>query len=76
MPELTPNPFSYIKPDEISVERLEHLNRYVQLLYLALLDDTPDSRERSIAITKLQEFRMWANASVVFDQMRTREKNI
>ena len=72
MPELIPNPFDYITPDDEAKNALAYINDFVKDLYNALLQEIPDSRERSLAITKLQEVRMWANAGIVFDQMRTR----
>lgn len=71
MPELTPNPFDYVRPDSESIGRIDMLTYLVKKLYDELLM-VPDSRERSLAITKLQEARMWWNAAIVFDQARTR----
>ncbi len=72
MPDLTPNPFDYVKPDEPALEDLGAVNLCVKTLYAVMLQHIPDSRERSVAITKLQEVRMWANCAIVMDQKRSR----
>ena len=58
------NRFTYHKPTgnqpDIYVEirgRAYELARYI-------VENTPDSREQSLAITKLEEAVMWANAGV------------
>lgn len=59
------NRFTYHKP--VSHEQAD---RYVQIrqtgLGMALIIDehAPDSREKSLAITKLEEAVMWANAAI------------
>lgn len=57
--------FTYQRPDEEQVERIETLR-------MKLLDMAWDiekyclpGRERSIALTKLEEVMMWANAAIV-----------
>lgn len=72
MPELNPHPFAYVAPDVIAKEHLADVAEKVNDLYDEMLLVIPDSRERSLAITKLQEVRMWANCAIVFDQVRTR----
>lgn len=56
--------FVYHAPRKDQVPRYEKLR--AQVFELALLFDRtcPDSREKSLALTKLEEAVMWANASI------------
>lgn len=65
---MSKDPFEYHKPTEDQVLRMSVINDYARGLYNVLLENAPHSRERSLAITKLQEARMWANASIVFEE--------
>lgn len=59
------NAFTYHAPKGDQAERYgvirEHAKQYAQFL----LDTCPESRELSVAITKLDEVVFWANASIV-----------
>jgi hypothetical protein len=61
------NPMRYIDtpPDRV------HLHKAVEdgitAAYDAILENAPQSAERTLSIRKLQEARMWANAAIVFD---------
>ena len=70
MPEITPNPFLYIKPNYQSVAQLGILGGACKDVYDMILKYIPDCRERALAITKLQEVRMWANCAIVMTQAR------
>ena len=61
------NPFEYVKPTEKSVEDIKKVREMYSDLNKMLLDLNP-SRERSVAITKLEEVSMWANKGIVFHQ--------
>jgi len=61
------NPFEYVKPTEQSVEDITKVREMCSDLNKMLLDLNP-SRERSVAITKLEEVSMWANKGIVFNQ--------
>jgi len=61
------NPFGYVKPTEKSVEDMKKVREMCSDLNKMLLDLNP-SRERSVAITKLEEVSMWANKGIVFNQ--------
>lgn len=56
--------FTYHKPTE------EQANTYTELRDMAkqvaqfIIDKTPKSREQSLALTKLEEAVMWANAAI------------
>ena len=62
-----PNPMRYIDtpPDRV------HLHNAIEVgitaAYDAILANCPRSAERTLAVRKLQEARMWGNAAIVFD---------
>ena len=58
------NRFTYHAPKGDQAERYETMR--TQAMHLANLIDSycPDSREKSLAWTKLEESVMWANASI------------
>ena len=58
------NNFTYHAPKEGQPEKYETLRAQAKSLALAINLLCPDSREKSLAITKLEESVMWANASV------------
>lgn len=60
------HPFEYQKPDDDQVRRITTIREGCRQLYDLLLANLPNCRERSLAITKLEEVSMWANKGVVF----------
>jgi hypothetical protein len=58
------NRFTYHAPFGDQAERYENIRK--QIFYLAVFLDgqCPDSRELSLAITRLEEVSFWANASI------------
>lgn len=58
------NNYTYHAPNDREIIAYETLrNRVKELAYL--VDNLcPDSREKSLAQTKLEEARMWANAAI------------
>lgn len=72
MPELKPYPFEYIAPSEKSVQHMSLLNDFYKTVYDGMLVYIPDCRERSLAITALQESRMWANCAIAMAQERNK----
>jgi len=62
------HPFEYQKPTDKSVEDLKGTRVAYKVLYDQLMLLAP-SRERSIAITKLEESSMWINKGIVFNQV-------
>ena len=67
------NPMEYIDTDDpAKVEAFRQINDAAYHIYGVILAYAPPSAERTLAIRKLQEARMWANAAVVFDGRRYR----
>ena len=56
--------FTYHPPIPGQPERYEYLRRLGGELGIAIMKAVPDSRERSLAITRLEESIMWANAAI------------
>ena len=62
------NPFVYQKPTEKSIMDITNIRDKCNELYDLLCTSVPQSREKSLAITKLEEVSMWANKAIVFNQ--------
>lgn len=60
--------FEYQKPTEVSVDRIIALRDAHHKLAEMILAIVPKSRERSAAITKLEESSMWTNKAIVMNQ--------
>lgn len=59
------NNFSYHAPKSDEQKGLyEEIRGCCKHLAAYLLDNCPESRERSVALTKLEEVMFWANAAV------------
>ena len=58
------NNFRYHPPKENQPERYEKIRDMARDFALKLLEYCPESREFSLALTKLEECVMWANASI------------
>jgi len=56
--------FTYHKPHGDQPERFEKLRDATKELAYLITDNCPDSRERALALTKLEEANMWANAAI------------
>lgn len=61
-----PHPFVYRPPTPEQTERIQFVREALHIAHEALMDGIPPSRERSLAITKLEECSMWANKAIVF----------
>jgi hypothetical protein len=58
------NNFTYHPPTEHQVSQYEEIRDQAHRFARLIQDCCPDSREKSLAITKLEECVMWANASI------------
>ncbi len=56
--------FRHHPPKGNQIERYERIREQARVMALDLVDDCPASRELSLALTKLEECVMWANASI------------
>ena len=68
------NNFSYHKPIEGQPEKYEELRNKAKEIALRILNLCPPSRERSLALTKLEEAIMWANASIARNETEQENK--
>jgi hypothetical protein len=60
------DPFKYIPPAPEKKPKFEAVADAIANAYTVVMENVPNDRERSLAITKLQEARMWANAGISF----------
>jgi hypothetical protein len=56
--------FTYHAPKEDQAKRYEEIRAEAKELAMLIMVDCPDSREKSLALTKIEEGVMWANASI------------
>lgn len=56
--------FTYHAPKENQILRYENIRQSGFSLASLIETSCPDSRERSLALTKIEEAIMWANASI------------
>lgn len=59
--------FAYHKPSAESLEKITQLREAFTTLNNLILELSPNSRERSTAITQLETASMWAIKSIVFN---------
>ena len=64
------NRFTYHKPDDEQIERYTRIREHAKHLAYILDKYCPDSRELSLAMTKLDETVMWANAAIARNEGR------
>ena len=62
------NIFVYHKPFGNQAIRYEELRKKARELAEKVIMDCPDSREKSLAITNIQQAIMWANASIAINE--------
>jgi hypothetical protein len=58
------NRFTYHPPKDSQPERYETLRAHYRQLAYMIEAMCPDSRERALAMTSLEQSSMWANASI------------
>jgi hypothetical protein len=56
--------FTYHAPKEGQPEKYEDIRERAKFLAYLISEDCPDCREKSLALTKLEEAVMWANAAI------------
>ena len=56
--------FTYHPPRTDQIPRYEEILDYARTFAATILKDCPPSRERSLALTSLEEAVFWANASI------------
>lgn len=56
--------FTYHSPERDQPERYDRIRKLARALATDIDGMCPDSREKSLALTKLEEAVMWANASI------------
>ena len=66
------NIFTYHKPFGTQPERYEHLRAEAKTLARAIMLHCPDSREKSLALTNLQQAIMWAFVENTADAIKER----
>lgn len=62
------NNFSYHAPKEGQPEKYNKLRDKAKELAYLISEVCPNSRERALAITKLEECSMWANAAIAREE--------
>ena len=62
------NVFSYHPPVGSQKERYVALRDGGKLLAQLVQDNTPPSREQSVALTNIQQAVMWANAAIAINE--------
>lgn len=58
------NNFTYHPPFGTQTDRYENIRNCAKALAIQISQYCPDSREKSLAMIKLEEVVMWANASI------------
>ncbi len=58
------NNYTYHAPKQGQPDKYESIRSIAKGLALVIYDLVPDSREKSLAMTKLEEAVMWANAGI------------
>lgn len=58
--------------DPVMLAHYRAVMQAATVLYDTILGHAPESAERTLAVRKLQEARMWANAAIAFDGQRYR----
>lgn len=62
------NIFTYHRPSSDQAKRYERLRAEAKVFAQSVNELCPESREKSLAITSIQESVMWANASIALHE--------
>lgn len=65
--------FRSIVLTNVSRNKAGAIEPHIENTALALIDNTSPSREQSLALTKLEEAKMWALRAIVVDQINRGE---
>lgn len=65
------NRFTYHAPEGNQAERYENIRMVAKGFAAMILSNTPESREQSLSITRLEEAVFWANASIARRENKT-----
>jgi hypothetical protein len=60
-----------IKPDTAAIDNIEAVREGAKLMVGRIIEMAPASRERSLALTKLEESVMWAVKAIVLENAGT-----
>lgn len=60
--------FTYHPPKDDQAQRYAELRQKAKELAYLIEETCPDSREKSLAFTNLQQTVMWANASIAINE--------
>lgn len=67
------DPMQYISTDNpVTLAHYRATAQAARVMYDTILGHCPESAERTLAVRKLQEARMWANAAIAFGGQRYR----
>jgi hypothetical protein len=58
------NNFTYHKPKDDQQSRYVHIREAAHLLAQVIVQNSPMTREQSLALTNLEQAVMWANAAI------------
>jgi len=61
--------FTYHSPKDNQPGRYEAIRSKAKELATFVVESCPDSRERSLALTKIEESCFWANASIARNEL-------
>ena len=64
MQQLPKSTYKYVEPNESQKEVMEEMRDAFKVLHELIQRKIPQSRGRSIAITKLEESAMWVNKAI------------
>jgi hypothetical protein len=56
--------FGYHKPDDLKVKKHENVRDECEATAQAFQQYLPDGREKTLALTKIEEAMFWANAAI------------
>lgn len=66
-PEQIENTFIYHAPTPEQIEKYAQLREMGKNLAYLIADSCPDSKEKNLAFTNLQQTIMWANAAIAIN---------